>query len=90
MAEDSRIVSALPLPPPYYKLFALKPVKLQDAVKEELAASDGAQVSALLCFAESIDHMRKCLQSISHCVSTHSHYLASACHTDRIRCGSNK
>jgi hypothetical protein len=48
MAEDSRIVSALPLPPPYYKLFAPKPVKAQDAVKEELAASDGAQVSALL------------------------------------------
>jgi hypothetical protein len=47
MAEDSRIVSALPLPPPYYKLFAPKPVKGKDTVKQEPAASDGAHVSAL-------------------------------------------
>jgi hypothetical protein len=46
MAEDSRIVSALPLPPPYYKLFAPKPVKVEGAVKDE-PASGGAHVSVL-------------------------------------------
>jgi MED7 protein len=61
MAEDSRIVSALPLPPPYYKLFAPKPVKAQDAVKEELAASDGAQVSALLSLLKALI---KCLDAL--------------------------
>jgi hypothetical protein len=54
MAEDSRIVNALPLPPPYYKLFAPKPVKAQDVVvKKESAASDGAHVSALHALLQS-------------------------------------
>eukprot|EP00953_Heterococcus_sp_UTEX-ZZ885_P009088 5392-Heterococcus_DN1.PRE.3 len=47
MAEDSRIVSALPLPPPYYKLFAPKPEKAQDVVVEkESAASEGAYIDS--------------------------------------------
>jgi MED7 protein len=61
MAEDSRIVSALPLPPPYYKLFAPKAVKGKDAVHEELAGSSRCSgMRFTLC--QRLDQMLACIQ----------------------------